>query len=115
MEQRVGSYPFEEQAWPEWPNERVAQLGCIRWEINILVVSQRLEMRCIGPPPLGRVSMAQSQSEDIPADFAHRLRQPLSTLETLAFYLDLNAKPEMSGYTSNCGECMRKSPTPIRS
>jgi signal transduction histidine kinase len=38
--------------------------------------------------------VTQSRSEDILADFAHQLRQPLSTLETLAFYLDLIAKPE---------------------
>ena len=38
--------------------------------------------------------MPQSSSEDILADFAHQLRQPLSTLELLAFYLDLIAKPE---------------------
>lgn len=33
--------------------------------------------------------MAQSQSEDVLADFAHRLRQPLSALEALTSYLDL--------------------------
>ena len=33
--------------------------------------------------------MAQSQSEDVLADFAHRLRQPLSALEALASYLEL--------------------------
>lgn len=33
--------------------------------------------------------MAQSQSEDLLADFAHRLRQPLSALEALTSYLDL--------------------------
>ncbi|HLN02223.1 MAG TPA: hypothetical protein VK335_23240 [Bryobacteraceae bacterium] len=38
--------------------------------------------------------MTQPCSEDILADLAHRLRQPLSTLEMLAFYLDLIAKPE---------------------
>ena len=38
--------------------------------------------------------MAPSCSKDILADFAHQLRQPLSTLETLAFYLDLIGKPE---------------------
>jgi hypothetical protein len=38
--------------------------------------------------------VAQSHSEEILADFAHQLRQPLSTLEALAFYLDLIAKPE---------------------
>ena len=37
--------------------------------------------------------MAQS-SEDILTDFAHQLRQPLSTLDALASYLDLIAKPE---------------------
>jgi hypothetical protein len=45
------------------------------------------------PPPLGYVSVAQSHSEDILVDFAHQLRQPLTTLETLAFYLDLIAAP----------------------
>jgi len=38
--------------------------------------------------------VTRSSSEDILADFAHQLRQPLSTLELLAFYLDLIAKPE---------------------
>jgi signal transduction histidine kinase len=33
--------------------------------------------------------VAQSQSEDVLADFAHRLRQPLSALEALTSYLDL--------------------------
>jgi len=37
--------------------------------------------------------MAQN-CKDILADFAHQLRQPLSTIETLAFYLDLIAEPE---------------------
>jgi hypothetical protein len=38
--------------------------------------------------------VAQFHSEDILAEFAHQLRQPLSTLDALAFYLDLIAKPE---------------------
>jgi len=38
--------------------------------------------------------VTQSRSEDILADFAHQLRQPLSTIGMLAFYLDLIAKPE---------------------
>ena len=38
--------------------------------------------------------MAQSHAEDILADFVHQLRQPLNTLDALAFYLDLIAKPE---------------------
>jgi signal transduction histidine kinase len=38
--------------------------------------------------------VAQSRSEDMLADFAHQLRQPLSSLDALAFYLDLIAKPE---------------------
>jgi len=38
--------------------------------------------------------MAQSHSKDILADFAHQLRQPLSTLEALACYLDLIATHE---------------------
>jgi hypothetical protein len=38
--------------------------------------------------------VARSHCEDILADFAHRLRQPLSTLDALTFYLDLIAKPE---------------------
>jgi signal transduction histidine kinase len=33
--------------------------------------------------------VAQSQREDLLADFAHRLRQPLSALEALTSYLDL--------------------------
>lgn len=33
--------------------------------------------------------MAKFQSEDALADFAHRLRQPLSALEALTSYLDL--------------------------
>ena len=40
--------------------------------------------------------MAQSHSKDILADFAHQLRQPLSTLDALACYLDLIATPEDS-------------------
>jgi signal transduction histidine kinase len=40
------------------------------------------------------VSAARSHSEDILADFAHQLRQPLSALEALPFCLDLIAKPE---------------------
>lgn len=40
------------------------------------------------------MSAARSHSEEILADFAHRLRQPLSTLEALAFCLDLIVKPE---------------------
>jgi signal transduction histidine kinase len=35
-----------------------------------------------------------SHSNDILADFAHRLRQPLSALDALAFYLSLIATPE---------------------
>jgi len=38
--------------------------------------------------------MAKSHSEDILADFAHQLRQPLSAIEALACYLDLIATPE---------------------
>lgn len=38
--------------------------------------------------------MAQLPSDDMLADFAHQLRQPLSALEALAFYLDLIARPE---------------------
>jgi len=38
--------------------------------------------------------MTQSHSQDILADFAHQLRQPLSAIEALACYLDLIAKPE---------------------
>jgi signal transduction histidine kinase len=38
--------------------------------------------------------MAQSDSKDILADFAHQLRQPLSAIEALACYMDLIAKPE---------------------
>ena len=38
--------------------------------------------------------MAQSHSKDLLSDFAHQLRQSLSTLDALAFYLDLIAKPE---------------------
>ena len=38
--------------------------------------------------------MPQSDSEDLLADLAHQLRQPLSALEALVFYLDLIAKPE---------------------
>lgn len=38
--------------------------------------------------------MFQSHSEDILADFSHQLRQPLSTLEALAFSLDLIVKPK---------------------
>ncbi len=37
--------------------------------------------------------MAQARSEDILADFAHQLRQPLSALEALTFYLDLITVP----------------------
>jgi signal transduction histidine kinase len=33
--------------------------------------------------------VAQWQSEDVLADFAHRLRQPLSALEALTSYLEL--------------------------
>jgi signal transduction histidine kinase len=33
--------------------------------------------------------VAQSQREDVLADFAHRLRQPLSVLEALTSYLDM--------------------------
>ena len=38
----------------------------------------------------GCVSMP---SEDVLADFAHQLRQPLSVLEALAFYLGLITSP----------------------
>lgn len=38
--------------------------------------------------------MAQFQSEDVLADFAHRLRQPLSALEALTSYLDLITSSE---------------------
>jgi signal transduction histidine kinase len=38
--------------------------------------------------------VAQSNSEDILADFAHQLRQPLSALEALTSYLDLITTPE---------------------
>ena len=37
--------------------------------------------------------MAHLRSEDILADFAHQLRQPLSALEALTSYLDLIAMP----------------------
>jgi signal transduction histidine kinase len=40
------------------------------------------------------MAVFQSHSEDILADFSHQLRQPLSTLEALAFFLDLIANPE---------------------
>ena len=38
--------------------------------------------------------MAQSHVNDVLADFAHQLRQPLSVLEALTSYLDLIATPE---------------------
>lgn len=38
--------------------------------------------------------MAQFQSEDVLADFAHRLRQPLSALEALTSYLDMITSSE---------------------
>lgn len=38
--------------------------------------------------------MAQFQGEDVLADFAHRLRQPLSALEALTSYLDLITSSE---------------------
>jgi len=37
--------------------------------------------------------VALARSEDILADFAHQLRQPLSALEALTSYLDLIAAP----------------------
>lgn len=37
--------------------------------------------------------MAHARSEDILADFAHQLRQPLSAMEALTSYLDLIAAP----------------------
>ena len=37
--------------------------------------------------------MAQARSEEILADFAHQLRQPLSALEALTSYLDLITTP----------------------
>lgn len=39
--------------------------------------------------------MAEIHSEDVLADFAHRLRQPLSTMEALASYLDLVSPEDM--------------------
>lgn len=94
MEKNGQSHGTEEREWPERLNEWGVPSSCFCWEIKSLVVSPHLQKRCIGPPPLGCVSVSQSRSEDILADFAHQLRQPLSTLETLAFYLDLIAKPE---------------------
>jgi len=38
--------------------------------------------------------VAQSQSEDVLADFAHRLRQPLSAMEALTSYLELISASE---------------------
>jgi signal transduction histidine kinase len=38
--------------------------------------------------------VAHSQADNILADFAHQLRQPLSILDALAYYLDLIATPE---------------------
>jgi signal transduction histidine kinase len=38
--------------------------------------------------------VAQWQSEDVLADFAHRLRQPLSALEALTSYLELISASE---------------------
>jgi signal transduction histidine kinase len=38
--------------------------------------------------------VAQWQSEDVLADFAHRLRQPLSALEALTSYLELISTSE---------------------
>ena len=38
--------------------------------------------------------MAQRTSENVLADFAHQLRQPLSVLEALTSYLDLITKSE---------------------
>jgi signal transduction histidine kinase len=38
--------------------------------------------------------VTQSHSVDILADFAHQLRQPLSVLDALVFYLDLITTPE---------------------
>jgi signal transduction histidine kinase len=38
--------------------------------------------------------VTQFQSEDLLADFAHRLRQPLSALEALTSYLDLITSSE---------------------
>jgi signal transduction histidine kinase len=38
--------------------------------------------------------VAQSNCEDVLADFAHQLRQPLSALEALTSYLDLITTPE---------------------
>src|SRR4029077_18648861 len=40
-----------------------------------------------------RLAVAQARSEEILADFAHQLRQPLSALEALTSYLDLITTP----------------------
>jgi signal transduction histidine kinase len=40
-----------------------------------------------------RLTVAHARSEDIFADFAHQLRQPLSALEALTSYLDLITTP----------------------
>jgi hypothetical protein len=91
MEQGDQSHSIEEQ---ERFNEWAPASGWFCWEISSIVVSRRVEIRCIEPPPLGCASVAQSHSIDILADFAHQLRQLLSTLDALAFYLDLIANPE---------------------
>jgi signal transduction histidine kinase len=50
------------------------------------------ELKNLNQPPqnlIRRPAVAQADCEDALADFAHRLRQPLSALEAVASYLDL--------------------------
>jgi len=55
------------------------------------------------------LSIAQSHSEDILADFAHQLRQPLSAI-ALACYLDLIATPDDAQVSDPMGLIHGESP-----
>jgi len=39
--------------------------------------------------------VAQSYCEDILADFVHELRQPLSAIEAIAYYVEMTLPPEL--------------------
>jgi hypothetical protein len=77
---------------------RPRQIHCLsNFEQTATTNSAIYFLDCIldGSPPFAEdVRCVSMSSESVLADFAHRLRQPLSVLEALAFYLGLITSPE---------------------
>jgi hypothetical protein len=114
MEQGDQSQRIEEWERPERRNEWVGPSNCFCWEISSIVVSRRLEIRCIVPPPLGCVAWPNPISRTcwliLPISSANRSAR---SMRWLSIWISSPSR-KMPGCTSNCAECMQKSPAPTK-